>query len=129
MPETTHYVAGVCNIGRAEIQARKLFGWAMVAMTLVLAALLVSVPLDPVWRLLVVVPATMAAVGLWQAYAGFCAAFGLRGLYNFGPNVGQARRAPADEDRRRDRRRAGTILVASTAIGAIVALATYAFPT
>lgn len=122
------YIPGVCNIGRSEIQRRKLIGWSALGATLLLWAFFVVFKVAPTWRLLLFFPATIAAIGFLQAAWHFCARFGLGGVFNFGPNVGSTDTVAQAEDRRRDRRKALQIIGLSVLAGVVVAAFTYLIP-
>jgi hypothetical protein len=115
------YVPGACNIGPAEIARRRRVGHAGLIATVVLAAVLLALDAAPAWRLLLALPASLAAAGYLQAWQRFCADFGWRGVYNFGA-PGREERVAADEARAQDRRRALLVGAASGAIGLAVAL-------
>jgi hypothetical protein len=115
------YQPGVCNIGPAEIARRRMAGHLGLIATVVLFAVLVAIGAPPPVRLLVVLPATMAAAGYLQAWFRFCAAFGSRGVFNF-DQVGRLDRVEGEMARRRDRRRATRIGLASLAIGVAVGI-------
>jgi hypothetical protein len=115
------YVPGTCNIGPAEIAMRRRVGHAGLIATVVLAAVLLAVDTAPAWRLLLALPAALAAVGYLQAWLRFCANFGFRGVYNFDA-LGHEQRVAAEEARAQDRRRAILVGVGSAAIGLAVAL-------
>jgi hypothetical protein len=116
------YRPGACNIGPAEIRRRRNTGLAMVAVTVVFAAVLVAIG-APAWaRLLVFFPATGAAIGLLQARARFCVGFALAGLRNFGPLGSEQKVADADAHRA-DLVAATKLVAGSAAVGAVVAVA------
>ncbi len=125
MAQKSEYVPGVCNIGPAEIRARRMAGWMGLGATILLWILLFVFRVPTAWRLLLFFPATMSAVGFLQAAMHFCAAFGMRGVFNFGPNVGKTDTVEQAEFRRKDRRKALTILLYSSLIGIVVAAAGY----
>jgi hypothetical protein len=112
---------GACNIGPAEIARRRRVGHAGVIATVALAAALLVLDAAPAWRLLLALPASLAAAGYLQAWLRFCADFGWRGVYNFGA-LGHQERVAADEARAQDRRRALLVGAGSAAIGLAVAL-------
>ncbi len=120
------YIPGVCNIGKNEIRKRKYGGWTGLIITIILFSVLVYFDVPRVWRFLIFVPATMAAVGFLQARMHFCAYFGLRGVFNMGADstdtVEQA------EFRAMDRKKAWQIIQYSMLIGAVVAIAAYYMP-
>jgi hypothetical protein len=129
-----HYIPGVCNIGRAEIRQRKLLAWIALAVTIGLWIAFWLFEVAPLWRLTLFFPAAMSAIGFLQAAWHFCAAFGLGGVFNFGPSVGRTdkvRREDTAEQaafRRQDRRTAIQIIALSALVGAIVAAAGYFAP-
>jgi hypothetical protein len=115
------YVPGTCNIGPAEIAMRRRVGHTGLIATVVLAAVLLALDAAPAWRLLLALPAALAAAGYLQAWLRFCANFGFRGVYNFDA-LGHEQRVAAEEARAQDRRRAILVGVGSAAIGLAVAL-------
>ena len=115
------YMPGACNIGPAEIARRRRVGHAGVIATVALAAALLALDAAPAWRLLLALPASLAAAGYLQAWLRFCADFGWRGVYNFGA-LGRQERVGGDRARAQDRRRALLVGAASVAIGLAVAL-------
>ncbi len=129
MTATSHdYVPGVCNIGRAEIRQRKLIGWIALVVCIALWATLVVWKVAAPWRLLLFLPAVVAAIGFLQAAWHFCAKFGLNGVFNFGPNVGKTDTVEQTEFRRQDRRTALRIIGLSVLVGAVVAVTAYLIP-
>ena len=72
-------------------------------------------------------PAAGSASGYLQAWLHFCAGFGSRGVYNFGP-VGSVSEVASPEARARDRARSIRIGVASLAIGVVVAVVAALLP-
>jgi len=115
------YLPGACNIGPAEIARRRRAGHAGLFATVVLAAVLLALDAAPAWRLLLALPAGLAAAGYLQAWLRFCANFGFRGVYNFDA-LGHEQRVAAEQARAQDRRRAILVGVGSAAIGLAVAL-------
>src|SRR5262245_60974255 len=81
---TPDYVPGVCNIGPREIRRRRMTGHVGLAATVALLAVLIAIGAPPIARLLVALPATLAASGYLQAWLKFCAGFASLGIYNFG---------------------------------------------
>lgn len=122
------YVPGVCNIGEVEIQQRKMIGWIALVTCSVLWAVSVVFKLAAPWRLLLFIPATIAAIGFLQATWHFCAKFGLNGVFNFGSNVGKTETVKQADFRRQDRRTALRIIGWSALAGVAVAVAAYLIP-
>ena len=115
------YVPGVCNIGPAETARRRRIGETGAAATVGVAALLALTRAGRPWRLLLAVPATASAAGFLQAAHRFCAAFGWRGVFNFGA-TGSVRSVEEAAARAEDRRLAVRIALQSLAIGLGAAL-------
>jgi len=114
------YIPGECNIGNAEIAQRLRFGWIGVAVTVVLATIFFVTRIPATWRLVLFLPSAGGAVGLLQGYLHFCADFGMRGVFNFGPDVGKTDSVEQAEFRRKDRRKAISIFAWSLVIGVVV---------
>jgi hypothetical protein len=119
------YIPGVCNIGPAERSLRRKVGWIGSGITIALWAVLLSDHTPRIWRLFIFLPAAMAAVGFLQSAFHFCAAFGLKGLFNFGSELGKTDTVMQAEFRKKDRQRAWLILFLSVMTGMITAAAAY----
>lgn len=126
-PLTDAYVAGSCNIGPAEIARRRMVGHIGLLGTVVGGVVLVVVGVHPLWRVLLFFPASVSASGYLQALLHFCAGFGSRGVYNFGP-LGAQHEVTDVHALERDRRTSNRIGLASGVIGAAVALVVILLP-
>jgi hypothetical protein len=115
------YRPGVCNIGPAEIGRRRRTGVIGTIATIVLLAILVAAHAPTPLRLLLFVPAAVAASGFLQAWLRFCAGFGWLGVFNFG-DVGRTETVADERARLRDRLMAGKIGLAAAAVGAFAAI-------
>jgi len=115
------YIPGTCNIGPAEIARRVRIGHIGLAVTVLLGVVLLALDAAAPWRLLLALPAGMAAAGYLQARMRFCFDYGFRGVYNF-EALGHTERVAAEQARAQDRRRALVVALASVAIGFAVAL-------
>jgi hypothetical protein len=121
------YRPGACNIGPAEIARRRRAGHVGVLAGAALLAVLVAAG-SPSWlRLLVALPAAVAASGYLQAWLRFCAGFGSRGVFNFG-ELGRVDRVEDDDARARDRARARQIALASLAVGIVAGVVAALLP-
>ncbi len=118
----TEYSPGECNIGSAEIVYRRRFGWVLSGVTLAGLLVLLWSGVDPLWRLLLSIPAGLSAVGFLQARSHFCVRLAHEGIYNFGP-LGERTRVQDADARRRDRRKAGRIVASAAIIGLLFAAA------
>ncbi|HEY6950885.1 MAG TPA: hypothetical protein VI758_00685, partial [Bacteroidota bacterium] len=114
---SSHYIPGECNIGQAEIDLRRRLGWIGLTLTIVLWFFLNYVRAAPFWFFLILAPSTLCAVGFIQAKMRFCAAFGLRNLFNFGSEVGKTDTVLQAEFRTKDRSTALKILGVSFFVG------------
>jgi hypothetical protein len=119
------YVPGVCNIGPAEIRRRMQSGRVGLGLTILVWAAFVIFRVPAPWRLLVFLPAMTSATGFLQAGMHFCAAFGLRGVFNFASAVGTTETVEQAEFRLKDRRKARLIALYAALIGAAVAVTAF----
>ncbi len=120
------YQPGVCNIGPVEIARRRRVGHVGLAATVAVLGALIAIDAPPSFRLAAALPAMISASGYLQARMRFCAAYGQRGIFNFGRadyhDVGD------EEARRADRRKARQISAWSTVIGLAVGLTAWVLP-
>ncbi len=128
MASRAEYIPGVCNIGAAEITRRIRGGWTGLAVTVVLWAVFFVFRVPGPWRLFLFLPAATGAAGFLQAAFHFCANYGMRGVFNFGPEAGKTDTVEQAEFRRKDRRKAGLISLASALIGIVIAVAGFLVP-
>jgi hypothetical protein len=117
------YIPGVCNIGAAEITRRRQSGWLGLGATVILWVVFLLFRVPAAWRLLLFLPAALGAAGFFQAAFHFCANFGMRGVFNFGPEAGTTDTVEQAEFRRKDRRMARMIGLYALLAGAAVAVA------
>jgi hypothetical protein len=121
MAANQEYIPGICNIGPAEIQKRKMAGWLGLSATIIVWVLFWIFHTPAPWRLLLFLPAAGSAVGFLQAAFHFCAAFGMLGVFNFGSQVGKTESVAQAEFRRKDQQKAIQIIIYSAMIGMAVA--------
>ena len=121
------YQPGVCNIGPAEISRRRRAGHAGLILSVLVFAGLLAVGAPHWTRLVLVLTAGGAASGYLQAWLHFCAGFGSRGVFNFGP-LGAVQEVFDAEARSSDRRRSLEIGLASLAIGLAVGISAALLP-
>lgn len=125
--QPTGYQPGVCNIGPAEIARRRMVGHIGVVATLVLFGVLVVLDVPPIVRLVLALPAAVAASGYIQARMRFCAGFATAGVYNFG-EVGPREQVTDAAASAADRRKGLRIYAASLAIGVAVGIIAVLLP-
>ena len=123
MATKQEYIPGICNIGPAEINKRRQSGWVGLVATILLWAAFWVFRVPAPWRLFLFFPAAMSATGFLQAALHFCAGFGSRGVFNFGPEVGKTETVEQVEFRQKDQRKARLILLYSVMIGIAIAIA------
>jgi len=99
---------------------RRLGGIVGAIVTIALLATLVVIEAHWAWRLLLVFPATLAMVGFLQDRLHFCAAFGLKGIFNVINSAGVTDKVELEAFRQKDRRKAISILLWSVATGVVV---------
>lgn len=114
------YIPGVCNIGPAEIAMRKRLGWYGLIAAFVVWALFRFFGIPSLWCLVIFIPIFFSANGFLQGYMHFCAGFGMRGLFNFGPQVGKTDTVSQAEFRAADRKKAQQIFIYATLIAIAV---------
>jgi hypothetical protein len=78
-----------------------------------------------VWRFFIFFPASLAATGFLQSTLHFCAGFGMKGVFNFGAEVGKTDTVLQAEFRKKDRQKAYFILFLSVIIGAALAVTVF----
>lgn len=126
-PESPEYIAGVCNIGPAEIRKRQ----SVAILGLVLMALGIAslhrTHAAHLARLSIFVPAMVFSVGFIQSRKKFCLAFGLMGTFNFGKSREIARVA-SPEDRAHDRKTALVILAHAAALATLITIIVVLLP-
>lgn len=110
------YRPGACNIGPAEIRARRIAGLASFAAAGVLGVALIALDAPAEARWAVAIPMIGGFVGILQAQLRFCANYGFRGLRNFG-SPGQTESVVEAAARAADRRKALLITGASVVLG------------
>jgi len=121
------YVPGVCNIGKEEIKRRKVASFISLAITIILIMVLLFLPANRYWRLILFFPVTSLAVGLQQLYFRFCVAFGIKGVFNF-ENFGKTGSVEQTNFRKKDRAKAWRMIIMGIAVGIIADLIFYYFP-
>ena len=124
------YQPGLCNIGPSEIARRRRSGYAGVVIGIGILAALILVGAPPLTRLLVALPAAVAASGYLQARLHFCAGFGSRGVFNFGPlgAVQSVAEVAGPEAALLDRRRSLQISLGALVIGLAVGIVAVLLP-
>ena len=121
------YLAGVCNIGPAEIRKRRIVALVGLALLILEVASMRSTHTSHLGRISIFIPALVFSVGYIQSRKKFCLAFGFMGTFNFGKTREIAKVASA-EDRARDRRTAIRIFMQSAVLAAVITLAIVILP-
>ncbi len=121
------YRPGLCNIGPAEIARRRRAGHVGLLATVVVVVVPIAAGAPRGVRFVAALPAAGAASGYLQARLRFCAGFGSRGVFNFGP-LGEVQQVGDPDARRRDRTRSLQIGLSSLVIGLAAGAAAVALP-
>jgi hypothetical protein len=101
-PASGGYVPGVCNIGPWEIRRRWIGGVIGLALAAVLLGVLIAVHAPALARVLVLLPAWGGAFSVLQARRRFCGAYAMRGISNFGVDLGTIHQVEDDAAHRAD---------------------------
>ncbi len=119
------YIPGVCNIGPVEIANRRKIGitWTLISIILATALFYFNFP---TWlRFIIILPATIAFSGWYQAKFHFCAGYGMSGLYNVANSLGKSDTVQQAEFRKKDKAKAQQIFGLSIVSAAIIATILY----
>jgi hypothetical protein len=117
------YRPGACNIGQEEIAQRRRMGLVFLAVAIGVGIILLVIDAPPLARIAVWPFLAAAFTTLEQVRRRFCVAFGMAGVRNFGPQVGQTQRIEDDAARATDRRTALVMAsYCSLAAGVVTAL-------
>lgn len=121
------YVAGSCNIGKAEIRQRQIVGLLglIIAVVGFIALKVMEAPQSA--RLILIAPWMIFAIGTIQARRRFCLAYGWAGTFNFG-RIGRVQKVDDAAFRAADRRTALSILGQSSLLGLALSAITYLLP-
>lgn len=121
------YVAGSCNIGKAEVRQRQVV--ELIGLFLSVSALVGFITTDaaPSIRLGIFLPLAIFSIGFVQSRKRFCLAYGFMGTFNFG-RLGKISRVADKAALAADRKTAITILVQSLALAAVLTLIVYLLP-
>jgi hypothetical protein len=116
------YIPGVCNIGPAERAKRRQTGYVALLASIILMVTLVAIGAPRGWRLLLILPLSVAAVGFLQDRLHFCIGFGFKGLYNVINSAGTTDSVSQAEYRAKDRKKAMSIVWLSLVSGVVIAV-------
>jgi hypothetical protein len=124
---TAEYVAGSCNIGKAEVRQRQIV--ALIGLFLSVSALVgfISTKASPSIRLGIFLPLAIFSVGFVQSRKKFCLAFGFMGTFNFA-RLGKMSKVTDKASLAADRKTASIILLQSLGLAAVLTFAVYLLP-
>lgn len=121
------YIPGTCNIGKKEIERRKMAAIFSFIFCILFIAFMQWYEAAKIWKLLLFIPASSLGVSFQQWYFKFCVAFGIKGVFNFG-NIGKTFSVEQKENYRKDRVKAWQIIVSGLGFGLLVGLLYYLLP-
>lgn len=116
------YIPGVCNIGPAEIRARLVAGWGGLAVTILMVGVFMWLPVPKIARLVLFLPAFVAAIGFFQAAMHFCVGFASAGLFNMDKAQGVTESVDQAAFRKADQKKATRIYLYAIASAGLVSL-------
>ena len=120
------YSTGVCNIGEAEIAQRRKIGYLGLGLTIVFfmvyLGLIFSIELNPLFGVLVFIPAEVFTVGFLQARKKFCAAYGLTHRQNVASPLGVTLKIEDEASHKKDRNKALLIIIQSIIYAGIITI-------
>lgn len=119
------YRSGVCNIGRNQVLLRYAMGAVGFAAAGLYLYWFLGSGLSRVFVLVAFFPLLVGFEGLYQGRTGFCAAFGVMGVYDFRGSGGGRGRVESEDAHRRDRQRALKIHLYSGISAAVLTAAAY----
>lgn len=73
-------MTATCNIGPAEVQRRLRAGFIGLGLSIAFGVISVAIPLETMYRWLMVFPLSLAISGFVQAKVRFCMAYGFQGV-------------------------------------------------
>ncbi|MEO7617336.1 MAG: hypothetical protein ABIS59_00675 [Candidatus Saccharibacteria bacterium] len=127
----TQYVAGVCNINKAEIQSRRNVGHVSLVISLALIALLAyaHAGISPWLGLVTALPLWVTATGYMQAQAKFCVGHGMAGTQLADDSMKTFAQVSNAKDAAKDKAKARTMNMQAMSLGLaggiVVAIALY----
>lgn len=122
MNNNSAYVPGVCNINHAEIAYRKKAGYfGLVAFVAVFIFLLI-LNLNSWFRIILFLPAFIAACGYFQAKNKFCAAYGSSGRQNAQEGESEAKTVSDKTALLRDKIKSRSIYLQSALVAMAITL-------
>jgi hypothetical protein len=114
------YVPGICNINHAEIAYRRKAGYAGLVAFVVIAAVLFGLSANRYTRLVLFLPAFIAAIGFLQAKNKFCVAYGAAGQQNATDGVAKAIAVADKAARAKDKQRARHMNLQAAGISVLI---------
>ncbi len=125
---TSEYIPGMCNINQQEIKTRRKAGHAGLIMFVGLLIVLVALNLTIYSRLVLFVPAFIAAIGYLQARNKFCVGYASAGQQNAGDGSKSASTIEDQDHLTADKKRARSINIQAVTIAFIATLLTLLVP-
>ncbi|SRR6266540_85305 len=122
------YVPGEANINKEEITYRRRVGYAGLFLFIAILTCFILFTNLIWWRLLLIFPAYLAAVGFLQACHRFCVAYGISARQNAEPASRQAHTVTNEASLQKDRRRSRLIQLQAIAIAIIATLLSLFIP-
>lgn len=120
MVTQTQYIPGMCNINHEEIKTRRKAGHTGLIMFVGLLVILAVIDVTVFARLVLFIPAFIAAIGYLQARNKFCVGYASAGQHNADDGSSTAASVTDTQNVRADKKRARTINIQAVLIAAAV---------
>lgn len=114
------YIPGICNIGKIEMEDRKKSAIASLSISVVAFITMLLLGAPSIFRLILFIPVFGGMLGLLQYYFHFCAAFALKGVFNFSEKLKQTETVSDKAFRRKDQLMALKIFFLSFVFSSII---------
>ena len=121
------YLAGVCNIGPAEIRKRRTVALVGLALLILEVASMRSTHTSHLGRISIFIPALVFSIGYIQSRRKFCLAFGFMGTFNFA-RIGKMSKVVDKASLAADRKTAAIILLQSLVLSSALTAVIYFLP-
>ena len=125
---TSAYVPGVCNINLEEIASRRRAGYLGASIFVVVLLICLTLTSLRWWRIILLAPAFLAAIGFLQARNRFCVGYGTSGMQNAEPGSTQAHTVTSEAALRKDKQRSNKMNLQALAFAVLATLITLAIP-
>jgi hypothetical protein len=122
------YVPGVCNINREEIAKRRKIGQIGLTFFIIFLVVMLFVPISRYLRILLFIPAFVAATGFLQARNKFCVGYAGAGMENASDGSQEAKTIADDDAKLKDKQKAMRMNIQCGLIALVVTVIVVVLP-